>query len=270
MPSDLVMATLAPLLENTVVVVAHPDDEVIGCGCLLQRMKQARVVFATDGAPLNRQFWPKHDSREQYASIRKLEACDALAYADVNRIEYLTGPESPTIPDQELFRNLEAAAESLRRIVRGASPKALLTLAYEGGHPDHDCCSFLVQQIASESGIAAWEMPLYHLEHRGLARQSFRDTDATELTLDPNSNESKKKQLMMAAYSSQADFLMTFSSSTRESFRPLVADRYNYFHPPHEGRLNYESWGWPITGADVCTAFADYLHARLTADRRSA
>jgi N-acetylglucosamine malate deacetylase 2 len=269
MPSDFVMATLASLLENTVVVVAHPDDEVIGCGALMQRMEEARVVFATDGAPLSRQFWPKYEGREQYASVRKLEACDALAYANVEQIEYLTASDGGTIPDQDFFKNLEVAADSLSAILRRVSPKALLTLAYEGGHPDHDCCNFLVQQVASRSGIAAWEMPLYHLERSGLSRQKFRDSDASELTLAPNFNESKKKQLMMAAYSSQADFLMTFSSMP-ERFRPLTADRYNYFRPPHEGQLNYESWGWPITGAGVCTAFADYLHARLTADRRSA
>src|SRR5437868_15174295 len=56
----LVMATLAPLLENTLVVVAHSDDETIGCGCLMQRMNKVRVAFATDGAPLDPQFWPKY------------------------------------------------------------------------------------------------------------------------------------------------------------------------------------------------------------------
>jgi N-acetylglucosamine malate deacetylase 2 len=264
------MATLTSLLENTLVVVAHPDDEAVGCGALLQRIEEARVVFASDGAPLNRQFWQKYESREQYASVRKLEACDALAYAEVEQIEYLSAPGGRTIPDQELFRNLQAAADSLRSIVERVSPKALLTLAYEGGHPDHDCCNFLVQQIASESGISVWEMPLYHLEPTGLARQSFFVSDGTELILDSNLNENKRKQLMMSAYSSQAEFLMTFSSSAPERFRPLAVGRYNYFHPPHEGQLNYESWGWPISGADVCTAFADYLHARLTADRRSA
>jgi hypothetical protein len=112
-------------------------------------------------------------------------------------------------------------------------------------------------------------MPLYHLANGGLARQTFRAKDNTELMLEPSFNENKTKQQMMAAYSSQADFLMTFSSSC-ERFRPLAADRYDYFHPPHAGQLNYESWGWPITGADLCSAFADFLHARLTADRRSA
>jgi N-acetylglucosamine malate deacetylase 2 len=263
------MATLASLLENTLVVVAHPDDEVIGCGALMQRMEQARVVFATDGAPLDPKFWPKYDSRERYASVRKLEACDALAYAEVEQIQYLTTPDGKTIPDQELFRNLEAAADSLRKVVASASPRILLTLAYEGGHPDHDCCNFLVHHIASQSGIPAWEMPLYHLSAGGFTRQNFRDKDNTELMLDPSFNENKTKQQMMAAYPSQSDFLMTFSSH-RESFRPLVAYRYDYFHPPHAGQLNYESWGWPITGADLCNAFANFLHGRLTADRRSA
>ena len=44
--------------------------------------------------------------------------------------------------------------------------------------------------------------------------------------LEPSFNENKTKQQMMAAYSSQADFLMTFSSMC-ERFRPLAADRYD-------------------------------------------
>ena len=156
------MATLASLLDKTLVVVAHPDDEVIGCGALMQRMQQVRVVFATDGAPLEAKFWPKYASREHYASVRKLESCDALAYADVEEIAYLSQPDGTSIPDQDLFRNLEGAAESLRETVERVAPSALLTLAYEGGHPDHDCCNFLVNHLASELAILAWDMPLYH------------------------------------------------------------------------------------------------------------
>src|SRR3954468_23574573 len=132
------MATLASLLENTLVVVAHPDDEAIGCGCLMQRMTRVRVAFATDGAPLDPQFWSKYQSREHYASVRKLEACDALAYVDADEVAFLADDMGTAFPDQELFRHLEEAASSLRRTIERTSPRALLTSAYEGGHPDHD------------------------------------------------------------------------------------------------------------------------------------
>src|SRR6476660_3751995 len=130
----MVMATLAPLMENTLVVVAHPDDETIGCGCLMQRMFEVRVAFATDGAPLDRQFWPKYQDREHYASVRKLEASDALAYVDADQMEFLTDEEGETFPDQELYRHLSEAAQALRAVVERVSPAAIITLAYEGGH----------------------------------------------------------------------------------------------------------------------------------------
>src|SRR5437899_7419153 len=141
------MATLATLLENTLVVVAHPDDETIGCGCLMQRMDEVRVVFATDGAANDPKFWTKYQSRQHYASVRKLEACDALAYVDADELIFLNDREGSTFPDQELFHHLDAAAESMKTIIERTSPKALITTAYEGGHPDHDCCNFLVSQL---------------------------------------------------------------------------------------------------------------------------
>jgi LmbE family N-acetylglucosaminyl deacetylase len=263
------MATLATLLENTLVVVAHPDDETIGCGCLMQRMNEVRIVFATDGAPTSPQFWPKYQNREHYASARKLEACDALAYVDADEIIFLTDNDGNTFPDQELFRHLDEAAHLLQMTIERTSPKALLTSAYEGGHPDHDCCNFLVNQLATRRGIPVWELPLYHRDLGGQKNQDFWDTDGSEVLLQPTYAEIKKKQQMTAAYSSQADALKQFTSPL-ERFRPLAAERYDYFHPPHPGQLNYEAWGWPMSGADVCASFADYLHLRSIADRWSA
>ncbi len=100
------MAALVPLLDNTLVVVAHPDDETIGCGCLMQRVSELRVAFATDGAPLDPQFWPKFQNRAHYASVRKLEACDALAYVDADQMEFLIDGAGKTFPDQALYRHL--------------------------------------------------------------------------------------------------------------------------------------------------------------------
>jgi len=263
------MAALVPLLDNTLVVVAHPDDETLGCGCLMQRVGELRVAFATDGAPLDPQFWPKFQNRAHYASVRKLEACDALAYVDADQMEFLIDGAGKTFPDQALYRHLPEAALSLRSMVERVSPAAMITVAYEGGHPDHDCCNFLVNQVANQLGIPAWEMPLYHRALGGQRSQEFWDADGSESVLEPSYAEIKKKQQMLAAYSSQSEALKQFTSPL-ERFRPLSAERYDYFHPPHPGQLNYEAWGWPMSGADICASFADFLHSQVSADRRSA
>ena len=38
------------LLGRTMVLVAHPDDECVLCGGILQKMRDPVVVYATDGA----------------------------------------------------------------------------------------------------------------------------------------------------------------------------------------------------------------------------
>src|SRR5262249_37360443 len=62
---------LQPLLGATLILVAHPDDEVIACGALMQRMEKAVVLFATDGAPRDERFWKQHGSRYAYAGLRR-------------------------------------------------------------------------------------------------------------------------------------------------------------------------------------------------------
>ena len=52
---------------RVLVLVAHPDDETIGCSGLLQRASSALVVFAVDGAPPHYGFEKKYGSLAQYS-----------------------------------------------------------------------------------------------------------------------------------------------------------------------------------------------------------
>ena len=246
---------LEVLLDRTLAVVAHPDDESVGCGALLQRMASKQVVFMTDGAPRDDYFWKQHGSREAYATLRRREAHAALAHLGVTEISFL-GSEAGIV-DQELYRNLPRALDALRGLARAWKPAALLVLAYEGGHPDHDSCSVLASVVGRELELPVWEMPLYHrsVEGEGVL-QEFLAPNGTEIHLEITPEELQRKHTCIQAYASQGDILRHFHAP-REIFRPLAT--YDYSRPAHEGQLNYEKWGWPIRGVDVSAAFAEFL-----------
>ncbi len=256
------MDALAPLLGRTLVIVAHPDDETIGCGGLLQRMREPAVVFCTDGAPRDHYFWAKYSSREAYAALRRKEALKALGIIGVDRVEFLPLPgKSEPFVDQDLFLAIPKATEKISVLVDQYRPTALLTHAYEVGHPDHDTCCFMVSGIAAERGLPVWEFPLYHRGRGEAIRwQEFLVPNGTEVLLDITPQELERKQNMLAVYRSQGEMLAAFFQLGVERFRPLAG--YDFSLPPHEGILNYEAWQWSMTGAQVSAAFAACLQKR--------
>src|SRR5690349_9921169 len=153
---------LAQLLGRTLLIVAHPDDESISCGGLLQHIERPCVVFATDGAPEDEYFWRRYGSRDIYAALREEEARAALATVGVSEVEFLARQASSPLMDQCLYRSLPAAFAALAQIIERRHPQCLLTLAYEGGHPDHDAVSFLAAQLGRMFSLPVWEAPLYH------------------------------------------------------------------------------------------------------------
>ncbi len=254
------MSRIASLLGRTLVLVAHPDDEAVACAALLQRVREPIVVFATDGAPRDAYFWQKYGSRERYADLRAQEAGQALQVIDIRRWHFVE-TEYGRITDQELFRHLPAAFLALQEFVKREQPQALLTLAYEGGHPDHDSCNFLVSQLANEFHLLAWEMPLYQRASGELRRQVFIELQGTELLLPATPRELERKRQMLSAYASQWGMVREFAPAV-EQLRPLAV--YDYSRPPHAGVLNYEAWQWPVTGAQLCEAFATFAAAAQT------
>ncbi|HEY3928940.1 MAG TPA: PIG-L family deacetylase [Candidatus Koribacter sp.] len=257
------MDALAPLLNRTLLLVAHPDDESISCGALLQRIREPIVVYGTDGGPEDQYFWGKYGSPEQYVALRREEATNALGAVGVREIHWLRDAQGRQFRDQHLFRNLPPAAEALRKLVAEYKPDVILTLAYEGGHPDHDSCNFLGRQIATGFNLPVWEAPLYFRRANNMLLQEFRSTNGTEIDLIPTAEELRRKRIMCEAYVSQRGVVQIFENNVRETFRPM--SQYDYTRPPHEGTLNYEAWQWPMNGRQVAEKFQEYLlHAVRT------
>jgi LmbE family N-acetylglucosaminyl deacetylase len=252
------------------VLVAHADDESVGYGALLQKMRQPTVVIATDCAPRDSYFWGRFGSREAYAAIRSEEARRAMQCVGVSELIMLAQAES-RLEDQRLFLNLEPAYSALEKVVERVQPEAIATLAYEGGHPDHDSCSLLGARLGDQFGIPVWEAPLYSRAHAETAEncthlvrseaegemllQRFACESGDEVLVEIGAEELERKQNMCAQYASQGDFLQTFDA-TREVVRPQV--KYEYGRPPHDGPTNYEKWQWWMSAQEVCAKFVEF------------
>jgi LmbE family N-acetylglucosaminyl deacetylase len=259
------MADINALLGTTIIFVAHPDDEVIGFGALMQRMRKAVVVFTTDGAPRDEYFWKPYGSREAYAEIRRQEARAALAIVGVEPV-FLADRVSGGIADQELFRRLPRAMEAARKLVVQLQPDALLTLSYEGGHPDHDSACFIAAVLGRSMNIPVWEAPLYHRHPDGTgAMQKFHQLSGEELELKVEGEEMRRKLDMFHTYKSQKLTLDVFRPEV-EKFRPIA--NYDFTRPPMPWKLNYEIWQWNMTGEQVAAAFADYLRSEEAVETR--
>ena len=245
------------LLGRTLVIVAHLDDEAGGCGVLLQRISHPIVLFATDGAPDDHWFWESYPSRQAYAAARREEAIAALGVAGVSDVEFIVD-DCPGCSDQHLYRSLPDALHAIEWAVYRHRPTALLTTAYEGGHPDHDACSFLAFIAGQRFQLPVWEMPLYHRIADGrLVCQEFIETTGSEFVVTPSEAERARKSRMLACYLSQHS-LSSFVVRQTEQFRRQP--EYRYSQPAHEGMLNYEAWQWPIRGIEVSQAFSECLY----------
>jgi LmbE family N-acetylglucosaminyl deacetylase len=238
------------------LVVAHPDDETIGAGAILGQLRDVTILHITDGAPrsMAEARAAGYERREDYAAARRreLEAAMRLAGIAPGRLQCLN------VSDQEASLEMAYITLKLVHLMRELHPGAVLTHAYEGGHPDHDAAAFAVHAACAR--VAAppevYEFPTYHAAAQvfaaGRSKPQVRmetgrflpGTDPGETyLLDEAARERKRR--MVECFPTQAGMLRHFAVD-EERFRPAPA--YDFTAAPHAGTLLYESFDWGITG----------------------
>lgn len=247
----LTPGTPAPL---TMMIQAHPDDEVIGLGAHLHRLQQGHFLHVTDGAPRD-----GHDAvangfvgAHEYAEARRRELEAAMALAGVAPSQLI----ELSCPDQQASHCMVDLARKIARIVHHYQPELVITHPYEGGHPDHDATAFAVHaacQLLIEHGCTPpqlAEVSCYHIGPGGLEPYCFLppntgDAPRELFTIQLSAEQRELKERMMACFPSQAQAMRYFPVGV-ECLRP--APRYAFTKPPHEGRLFYEQFSWGMTG----------------------
>ena len=235
----------------SVIFAAHPDDEVIGLGGLLPRMKNnVTVVHVTDGAPGN-----LHDARaagfdcgEAYANARRIEVLAALRLAGISEKAQIW----LSFGDQQTAFSLAELTLRVADVLRTLRPAVVLTHPYEGGHPDHDSTVFAVQSAlqllfsVGSNGPNLWEFTSYHAGPSEMETSEFiPQSGRTVFTFHLTERERALKRRMFDCFPTQKGILSQFPIAVE---RIREAPAYRFSDAPQSTRLWYEQFDWGVDG----------------------
>ncbi len=238
-------------LPLTLIVAAHPDDEVLGAGSLLGRLGGGLIVHVTDGAPRDPvdALAAGCRTRAQYAERRRQELVAALRLAGLT-------PEVTRqlgLVDREASFHLVELSRALAGLLVELGPALVLTHPYEGGHPDHDSAALGVQAACAllrrdgRPSPAVVEFTSYHGLEGTMRTGEFLPAEPAppceELHLDEE--QRAQKQRMLECFTSRRRLLEAFPVSA-ECYR--LSPGYDFCMPPHPGVLLYERFSWGMTG----------------------
>ena len=237
-------------MPRAMLVFAHPDDEVVGLGARLGRFRSGCFVHVTDGAPKNGRDSRAHGfaTVDDYRRARETELGRALAMAGLQSVRR----ERLGIPDQEASLQLVWLVGRIEGLMVECMPGVVFTHPYEGGHPDHDACAFVVHKAAgllNARGAPApviLEAAFYHAGPRGGEAGTFLPSSAETEHADYHlsGEEQRRKQALLDCFVSQRE---TLSRLPLEYERFRVAPQYDFQQPPHEGGALYDRYPWGMT-----------------------
>ncbi|HEV7767602.1 MAG TPA: PIG-L family deacetylase [Thermoanaerobaculia bacterium] len=217
---------------HVVFVLAHQDDEIAFASRIrlaLSRGDRVTCVCLTDGASA------------VAASIRDEESRRVLESLGASPL--IVAPAHGRIADGSLPDHLDRALSFLESSVTEVDE--VVTLAWEGGHQDHDAAFLVAAVFAQRRGVRCLEMPLYNAQGvtRGPLFRVMHPVGEGWVSRPISLREKLATILLTRFYPSQRKTwlglapLMLF---TRSHELTRVADLRRAAAPPHSGALLYE------------------------------
>ena len=248
--------------KRILILVPHPDDEVVACATTLEHAKADGVeifaLYLTHGCISKDAVWPWQ--RKKYDAMvdrRQAEAKKAASYLGITPVGWNDRPA------RYLWQNMHAVCTEIQTAIQDYGIDQIWLPAYEGGNPDHDVLNAIGQRFKRQ--ISVLEFAEYNFFAGKAQSNSFPEMNGTEQVINLSETEQKIKRAALALYKSEQSNL-NYIELNRECFRPL-AD-YDYFKPPHAGKLWYARFQWVpfkhprvdfTNPMDVCKAITDFL-----------
>ncbi|MBJ2267309.1 PIG-L family deacetylase [Pseudomonas sp. MF6772] len=153
------VAQLVPEGCRAVIIAPHPDDEVLGCGGLLQGLaalgRELLLISVTDGCASHpgSPRWPQQRLRE----VRPQESAEALQRLGWHqqRLTWLRGGFS----DSQVQARESALTEFIQRHLQ--PDDVVFTTWREDGHCDHEAVGRASAQAALAVGARLIELPVW-------------------------------------------------------------------------------------------------------------
>jgi LmbE family N-acetylglucosaminyl deacetylase len=224
---------------SILVLVPHPDDEVVGFATAIGRAQAAgakvALLFLTHGCIDAATMWPWERSRYAEAVARRRAEGERVA-AELG-VAIAGWTERPA---RHLWRELPRAEAEVRAAVAAFAVDQIWAPAFEGGNPDHDGANAIAARFAAE-GVGVLEFAEYNLAGGQARSHAFPSPNGAESVLHLTSEERARKRRLIALYASEKANL-GYVAAERETFRPLAP--HDYARPPHAGKLWYARFQW--------------------------
>jgi LmbE family N-acetylglucosaminyl deacetylase len=150
---------LVPLGSRAVIVAPHPDDEVLGCGGIMQLLAAAgrplQLISVTDGSASHpgSQRWPV----ERLSVVRPQESAEALRRLGLpmHSLKWLRGG----FTDTQVAAQETGLSDFIASYLQASD--VVFTTWREDGHSDHEAVGRASVEAARRVGAICHELPVW-------------------------------------------------------------------------------------------------------------
>ena len=144
--------------QRVCIFAPHPDDEIIGCGGLLQQLtangNPIVLIHVTNGT----QSHPNSTiyTQEKLNTIRPQESVQAL---EILGVAHQVTTVALNLADGEVFAQQEQFYQKLSTIIQ--ADDILITTFMRDGHPDHEATGQVVASFAKQHHLACYQVLIW-------------------------------------------------------------------------------------------------------------
>ena len=224
--------------QRLLILVPHPDDEVVGCAALIGRARaagaQVFTLLLTTGIPPIECLWPWERARYRDRINARLSEFDRCAH-----LLHIGEAGRLAIASRTLKDNLPDAYGLIRDALETIRPHMMWAPAYEGGHQDHDTANFLASLFRDR--VDVWEFSEYTFWGGKVRCNWFAETGPATMFVDLTAEERATKRALLDQYASERGNLRHVECD-REVVRPML--EHDYGAPSHPPPLFYQRFQW--------------------------